>query len=145
MCFQDELLAIMREQRVTQADIVRRTGVSSGWVSSMVRSGRVPSRETIETMVEGLGLNAAQSSRLLGAAGYSSPHVTASGAELPSPVADVAWEMTGLSPKQLETVRRLVEQPERIDAIAALLGDRRVMHPLALSSHSAGAGVFSTP
>lgn len=109
--------------RTRQEDVARKTGISSGYVSNMVRDGRVPSWERLHQLCKGLELTSAQRSALLAAAGYADDVGSLTDAELPQRVVDVAREMCSLSPHQLDVVRRLLQEPRRLDAVATLLSE----------------------
>jgi transcriptional regulator with XRE-family HTH domain len=127
--FQQELIALMRRLELSQADIGRRTGISSAWLSQMVKNGKVPSRESVRQLVEGLDLGYEDRARLYAAAGYAAD-AEVPGGTLPQPVVSLAMELAPLSPRQLEVVRWLARDPQRLDGIA-LLRDSRVMLALA--------------
>lgn len=109
-----------------QREVAELAGISLPYVNQML-NGKVPSLPMLTKLADGLALDARVRGRLFAAAGYQ-PSLQG---DLPADLAYVVDEMKSLSPQQLETVRRLVEHPERIDALAALIGDRRVMHALA--------------
>lgn len=121
--FRQELVGLMRRLQLTQADVVRRTGLSSGWVSQMVRNGKVPSRAVVQLMTDRLELGYDDRARLFAAAGYAADEaVTPDG--LPQPVISLALELAPLSQKRLDVMRWLAQEPTRIDSIAALRDDR---------------------
>ncbi len=106
--FHDELAAVMARKKVNQAEIVRRTGISQGWVNSMVRNGQIPSRETLGQLADGLDLDSQERWRLYIAAGY---HEDREESETPWPakVRRVADTLCRLRDEELEAVERMAD------------------------------------
>jgi len=124
--FREVLRSVLRG--TSQSQIVERTGISPSYVHALVVKGTVPSREKLVQLVDGLALSPADRGKLFAAAGYASEEASVGDEVFPADVVAVAREMVPLSPQQRETVRRLIQHPERIDALGMLL-DPRVMHP----------------
>jgi transcriptional regulator with XRE-family HTH domain len=134
--FQRELEAAMGRKKLNQAEVVRRTGISQGWIHSMVRNGKVPSRETLLQLVSGLELDTAERARLFTAAGYSDVEVLASSLELSPAAVEIARGADRLSPDDQELVRRLIDDPQRLHGIRLLIttSGGRVMTGAGVSS-----------
>jgi transcriptional regulator with XRE-family HTH domain len=111
--------------KLSQGDIVDRTGISQTYVNNMLLRGRIPRQETLSKLCEGLRLGARDRARLFAAAGYSKeaawfeespPHVP-----WPSAVVETADLLCKLSERQLAVVRNVAE----------MMLEDRVIHALA--------------
>jgi transcriptional regulator with XRE-family HTH domain len=107
----------------SQTEIADRTGVSQSYVHALLHRKRAPSREIVQQLADGLGLGGEPRRRLFRSAGYVVDTGESPTSGLSVPVVEVARKMEerGLTVQQLDTVRRLVEDPHRIDAIRLLL------------------------
>ena len=121
----------------TVGEVVESTGISTAYVHNMLAQGRVPSPEKLAQLSDGLNLTPEDRERVFEAAGY--------GRLLHRPVPERdprrrVVPVDHLTPEQEEIVRRLIEDPERVNALGLLL-DPRVMETLALGAQPAGVGV----
>jgi transcriptional regulator with XRE-family HTH domain len=125
-----EFGTVLREAvgRMKAREICEKSGISQPYVSQMFH-GQVPSWEILVKLVAGIPVAGWHRAKLFALAGYMDPR-SAIPLELPPVVAEVARELVPLSPRQLEIVRRLVEQPHRLEAVGSLL-DPSVMSALA--------------
>lgn len=109
-------------QVATQEEIAKRAGLSRSTIAmieAMAQPGNresCPERDTVIALARAVRVSETEA---LAIAGYASPEMLA-GEEMAPPVAEVADSLRRLTPGQLETVRRLVEEPERLDAMRLL-------------------------
>jgi hypothetical protein len=91
-------------------------------------SGRVPSYHTLKQFADRRQLGVATRGTLFVAAGYLEEPSTAIAPTLEDlPAWEMAEKLRQLSPERLDVVRRLVDEPEHLDAVGRLLTARRVI------------------
>jgi transcriptional regulator with XRE-family HTH domain len=120
--------------KLSQREIADKTGISQPYAYQIL-NGHIPSREKLVALVDGLDIKGWQRARLFDLANYRDDQ-DAPGDELPVPFQEVAREMQrqNLSVEQLKMVRRLIEQPGRLDALRALIDSNDRVGAVALAA-----------
>lgn len=81
--FAAELHRLLSASGLSQYQLARRTRYDHSYISRLLSGARLPSRETVERLAAALGLDPAEHSRLLAAAGFAPTSVEALLAEVP--------------------------------------------------------------
>jgi transcriptional regulator with XRE-family HTH domain len=111
-------------------EIAEKTGVSQPYVNQILK-GQIPERDTLVRLLDGIGLTGWRRARLFALAGYLDPRAVGdSREELPREVVEVAREMVPLSPEHLDTLRWLIERPQRLEGVARLRDPNDLMGQL---------------
>lgn len=119
--FQTEFTELMARRKLNQTAVSRLTGVSQAWVNRIVKSGRVPSFQTLQQLADGLDLEPAERARLMRAANYAEPAPLPG---VPPHVADIADQVARLDPRRQAVIQRLLRSPESIDGVGLLIDAR---------------------